>query len=205
MIEYSKNTSILLGVILILRRIKNKSFLNQLTQELLYTLIALIEFYYVSIKESQIKLKTDETDISLKISNLDINGNSKLLKNINAPSNNTLPNKEMNKELILIKEVLALLGNMVAIQIDCKIFYQKNLHIIATDIVSTFIEYPKLVKTCLGVFINLINDKTIRDNISKVGAFNKLIYSTLDYYKNNYYIIDYLLKMISNLIYNGMK
>ena len=85
-----------------------------------------------------------------------------------------------------------------------KPFLEKNFHIVMLDIKLSFHFYPKLVKNTIGALINLTTSDEIRENLSKVAAFIQSIYLILDKYQSNQAIIDYELKLIMNVLKNGI-
>lgn len=149
-----------------------------LTQELLFTFLALIDYFYVNLKETELINKANKIMDSTKI--------------------------EQKIQLLLIKELLALLGNLIANEVDVSVFYKKNLHLIILDIIISFINYPKLIKICIGALINLTNNDEIRENLANIAVFIKSLYLILETYKDNSAIISYLLKLMVNVMKNGM-
>lgn len=73
------------------------------------------------------------------------------------------------------------------------------------DIKLSFHFYPKLVKNTIGALINLTTSDEIRENLAKVAAFIQSIYLILDKYQSNQAIIDYELKLIMNVLKNGIQ
>ena len=133
-----------------------------MSQELLFTYFALFDYYYINVKKDIEIYKSQE--ISLNIL-----------------SNQT--------KFIVLKELVAILGNISKNEIHSKPFIEKNFHLILVDLTLTFIQFPKLIKNTIGALINLTNLEEIRDKLCKVAAFIESIYSLLDHYKNNKYII----------------
>ena len=175
LVKYSKNTNIVFNTVSTLRRIKNNAFYNKMSQELLFTYFALFDYYYINVKKDIEIYKSQE--ISLNIL-----------------SNQT--------KFIVLKELVAILGNISKNEIHSKPFIEKNFHLILVDLTLTFIQFPKLIKNTIGALINLTNLEEIRDKLCKVAAFIESIYSLLDHYKNNKYIIEYSLKLILNILKN---
>jgi len=118
--------------------------------------------------------------------------------------------KDVKFDLLILKELVAILGNIVKEGIDIfnlemhkKPFLDKNFHIVMLDIKLSFYFFPKLVKNTIGALINLTTSDEIRENLSKVAAFIQSIYLILDKYQSNQAIIDYELKLIMNVLKNG--
>ena len=110
---------------------------------------------------------------------------------------------ENNIKVLIMKEIIALLGNLVVNEKDSNIFIEKSLHLILIDNIISFIDYPKLIKICVGTLINLSNNEEVRDSLSKVAAFIKAIFLILENYKENSAIIEYLMKLLVNVMKNG--
>ena len=178
LVEYSINNNMVLYIVSTLRRIRDDDFYEQMSQELLYTFFALFDYYYIAAKKEVEEYK--EKKISL--SNL---------------SNQT--------QFIVLKELIAILGNIVVKnEAHLKPFVEKNYHIILVDLTLTFIMFPKLIKNTIGTLVNLTNDQTIRDNLCRVAAFIQSIYLIFDEYKNNKHIIDYELRLLMNVLKNDI-
>lgn len=166
-----------MSVISIFRRIKDKEFIYKITIELLYTFLSLLDYFYVDLKELELLAKVSTEQSRTKI--------------------------DKSLKILLIKELIALLGNLVVNDVDSPIFVEKNLHLILIDEVISFRSYPKLVKICIGTMTNLTNNSEIRENLSKVAVFIKMVYIVLEDYKDNAAIINYLLKLLLNVVRNG--
>jgi hypothetical protein len=110
---------------------------------------------------------------------------------------------ENNIKVLLMKEIIALLGNLVVNETNSNIFIEKSFHLILIDNIISFIDYPKLIKICIGTLINLSNDENIKDSLSKVAAFIKAVFLILENYKENSAIIEYLMKLLVNVMKNG--
>ena len=175
LVKYSKNTNIVFNTVSTLRRIKNNVFYNKMSQELLFTYFALFDYYYINVKKEIEIYKSQE--ISLNIL-----------------SNQT--------KFIVLKELVAILGNISKNEIHSKPFIEKNFHLILVDLILTFIQFPKLIKNTIGALINLTNLEEIREKLCKVAAFIESINSLLDHYKNNKFIVEYELKLILNILKN---
>lgn len=176
-VNYSTNNNIIFFTVATLRRIKDEEFYNTMSKELLYTFFALFDYYYITVKKEIDMLKEKKNDLSVL-------------------SNQT--------QFVVLKEIIAILGNIVKNDIHLKPFINKNLHLILIDVKLTFIIFPKLVKNTTGALINLTNNQEIRDNLCKIAAFIQSIYLVLDQYKDNQFIIDYELKLIVNVLKNDI-
>ena len=181
LVRYSKNNLIILNVISTLRRIKDNEYLDKIAEDLLYTFFALFDYFYLTAKEIISLEKEKNGEIQEKI---------KLNQNM--------------FELIILKELVAILGNIVKNESHSKPFIEKNLHLVLVDLKLTFYYYPKLIKNTIGALINLTTSNEIRENMSKVAAFIQSIYIILDHYKENQALIDYELKLIINVMKNGI-
>lgn len=170
MVDNSKRLSIILLVISVLRRVKDNQFMSKITEELLYSFLALIDFLYVDLKEKS------SNDVSLT--------------------------EETNIQLILMKEVIALIGNLIVNEGNTQLFIDKSIHLILIDNIITFINFPKLVKICIGTLINLSVESFVKESLSKVPAFIKALFLVMDTYKENSAITDYLLKLLLNAVKN---
>ena len=107
-------------------------------------------------------------------------------------------------EFLILKELVAILGNIVKDEIHSKPFIEKNLHLVLIDLKLSFYSIPKLLKNTIGSLINLTTSNEIRENVSKVAAFIQSIYIVLDKYQENQAIIDYELKLIINVMKNDL-
>lgn len=174
-VNYSTNNNIVFFTVATLRRIKDEEFYNKMSQELLYTFFALFDYYYITVKKEIDMLKEKKFDLSVL---------------------------STQTQFVVLKEIVAILGNIVKNDVHSKPFIDKNLHLVLIDVKLTFIIFPKLVKNTIGALINLTNNQEIRDNLCKIAAFIQSIYLVLDQYKDNQYIIDYELKLIVNVLKN---
>lgn len=185
MINFSKNNLIIYSLISILRRISDKEFLNQISKEFLYTFLALLDFYYVNVKEripNKFSLESDnKKEYYVEYKN----------------------KEEEELDLTILKEITALLGNLMIIEENVRIFYEKNLQLILVDNIISFINYPKIVKICVGTLINLTSREIIRDSLGNVAAYIQSLKFVMETYKTNSAITDYLLKLLVNSIKNS--
>jgi hypothetical protein len=180
LMKFSKNNFLIFNVLSTLRRIKDEEFVQKITEELLFTYFALFDYFYLTVKKEIEGEKKRSGESFFKLEN-------------------------MNRfEFIILKELVAILGNIVKEEIHSKPFIDKNLHLVLIDLKLTFIEYPKIIKNTIGALINLTTSNEIRENISKVAAFVQSIYIVLDKYKDNQAIIDYELKLIINVMKNDI-
>ena len=176
LMKYSKNNFIIFNIISTLRRIKDEEYINKIAKELLYTFFALFDYFYLTVKK-EIEKYNKEDEI------------------------NNLSNKF---EFIILKELVAVLGNIVKDEVHSKPFIEKNLHLVLIDLKLSFNSFPKLIKNTIGAMINLTTSNEIRESLSKVAAFIQSIYVVLDKYKDNQAIIDYELKLIINVMKNDI-
>jgi hypothetical protein len=183
MVNYSKNNLIIYALISILRRITDSEYIEKVSKEFLFTFLALLDFYYVSVKET----------LKIELNNIK---STKLVKN----DNNLY---SLNLDLIILKEITALLGNLMIISENVRIVFDKSLHLVLVDNIISFIKYPKIVKICVGTLINLNTHENVRNSLGSVAAFIQCICLVLETYKNNSSIIDYLLKLILNSVKNS--
>ena len=172
--KYSKNNFIIYNVISCLRRFKDEEYMNKIAEELLFTFFALFDYFYLNLKK---KMESDSNSNSIGVLN--------------------------SFELMTIKELIGLLGNIAKSEIHQKPFIEKNMHLVFIDMILSFIDYPKIIKNTLGAMINLTSNNQIRDEISKVAAFVKCIYLVLQKYKDAHLVIDYMLKLLINILKNG--
>ena len=176
-VNYSTNNNIVYFTVATLRRIKDEDFYNKMSQELLYTFFALFDYYYIAVKKEINELKDKKENISIL---------------------------STQTQFVVLKEIVAILGNIVKNEIHSKPFIDKNLHLVLIDVKLSFIMFPKLVKNTIGALINLTNSQEVRDNLCKIAAFVQSIYLVLDQYKDNQFIIDYELKLIVNILKNDI-
>lgn len=176
LVKFSKNNFIIFTTLSTLRRIRDIQYVEKIATDLLYTFFALFDFFYLSAKEI-IKNQGEGSDLE--------------------------SNADFKSQILILKELTAILGNIVKYKEHSKPFLDKSLHLVLIDLNITFIRYPKLIKNTIGALINLTTDDEIREQISKVAAFIRSVYIILEHYKDNYAIIDYLLKLIINVISNG--
>lgn len=174
LMKYSKNKFLIFNILSTLRRIKDQEYVDKITEELLFTFFALFDYFYLTTKK---EIEQDPEKI------------------------NTLSNKF---DFIILKELVAILGNIVKDEFHSKPFIDKNLHLVLIDLKLSFSAFPKLIKNTIGALINLTTSNEIRENISKVAAFIQSIYIILDRYKDNQAIVDYELKLIINVIKNDI-
>lgn len=172
LVTYSASTNIILFIISTLRRIKNDKFYEKMSQELLFTFFTLFDYYYLDSKKEFNKIKIENKNINLL----------------------TQP------KFTILKELIAILGNIIKNEEHAKPFLDKNYHVALIDIILTFINFPKLIKNTIGALVNLTNISEIRESFGKVAAFINAVYLIFDEYKENKFIIDYLLKLICNLL-----
>jgi hypothetical protein len=118
---------------------------------------------------------------------------------------NMIEKDNSNKfEVLILKELVAILGNIVKDEIHSKPFIEKNLHLVLIDLKLSQCHFPKLLKNTIGALINLTTSNEIRENMAKVAAFIQSIYIVLDKYQENQAIIDYELKLIINVMKNDI-
>lgn len=203
MVNFSKNNIIIYALISIFRRISDNEFIAKLSKELLYTFVALLDYYYVSVKEKSmsnqreilLNFKDSEKDKSKESTDLTLNNKNNIIT-INKEAKSTL------LDLTILKEITALLGNLMTIEENIKIFFEKSLHLVLIDNIISFINYPKIVKICIGVLVNLTAKEEIRDSLGNVAAFIQSLRLIFEKYKDNMAIMDYLLKLLLNSIKN---
>ena len=171
---YSTNDNIILLVISTLRRIKDEKFYEKMCLELLYTFFTLFDYYYLDSKKEFNIIKTENKNINL------------------------LP----QSKLAILKELVAILGNIIKNEEHASPFLDKNYHVVLVDLILTFIKFPKLIKNTIGALVNLTNIPEIRESFGKVAAFINAVYLIFDEYKENKFIIDYVLRLICNLLKN---
>lgn len=176
MVKFSKNYFIVFNVISCLRRIRDEEYMDKIAEELLFTFFALFDYFYLTVKK--------------EVDNKNTNNKSGLSSN--------------GFEILILKELVAILGNIVKDEYHCKPFVEKNLHLVLIDVKLSFSDYPKLIKNTIGALINLTTSNEIRESVSRVAAFIQSIYIILDKYKDNQAIIDYELKLIMNVVKNGI-
>lgn len=172
--KFSKNNFIIFNVISTLRRIKDEEYMDKIAEELLYTFFALFDYFYLSVKK---EMETSKDGTTQGLSN--------------------------NFEILIIKELIAILGNIVKDEFHSKPFIEKNLHLVLIDLKLSLFEFPKLIKNTIGALINLTTSNEIRESISRVAAFIQSIYKILDKYNDNQAMVDYELKLIINVMKNG--
>jgi hypothetical protein len=172
LMRYSKNYFIIFNTLSCLRRIKDDEYMDIITEELLYTYFALFDYFYLTIKK-ELEAQTRENF-----------------------------NRANKFEYIILKELVAILGNIVKDEIHSKPFIDKNLHLVLIDLKLCFHSFPKIIKNTIGALINLTNSDQVRENICKVAAFIQSIYIILDKYKENQAIVDYELKLLMNVVKN---
>ena len=175
LIKYSNNNFILFNVISSLRRIRDEEYLEKVTEELLYTYFALFDYFYLKTKKS-----LEDCENSCEESSISTN----------------------SFDFIILKELVAILGNIVKDEFHTKPFIDKNLHVVLIDLILSFTSFPKLIKNTIGALINLTNNEDIREEFSRAAAFINSIYLILDKYKENPSIVDYELKLIINIVKN---
>ena len=179
-VNHSKNNKIVYFTIATLRFIKDDDFYNTMSQELLYTFFALFDFYYITVKKEINTLQSEKT-----------NDNIQQLAKLSSETH-----------FVVLKEIIAILGNIIKNEIHSKTIIDKNLHLVLIDVKLTFLIFPKLIKNTTGALINLTNNKEICDNLCKIAAFIQSIYMVLHQYQDNQFIVDYELKLIINLMKN---
>ncbi len=114
-------------------------------------------------------------------------------------------NKDNNGfNFLILKELVAMLGNIVKSEINSKPFIENNLHLVLIDLKLSFYSWSKLLKNTIDALINLRTSNQIRENISKVAAFIQSIYLVLNKYQENQAIIGYKLKLIINIMKNDI-
>jgi hypothetical protein len=175
LIKYSNHNFILFNVISSLRRIRDEEYLEKITEELLYTYFALFDYFYLKTKKSLEDCENSSEKFSISTNSFDF---------------------------IILKELVAILGNIVKDEIHTKPFLEKNLHVVLIDLILSFTTFPKLIKNTIGALINLTNNEEIREEFSRAAAFLNSIYLILDKYKENPSIVDYELKLIINIVKN---
>jgi hypothetical protein len=173
--RFSKNNFIIFSVISTLRRIKDEEYMDLIAEELLFTFFALFDYFYLTVK----KVVENEKESNLA----------------------SLSNRF---EFIILKELVAILGNIVKDELHSTPFIEKNLHLVLIDLKLSFTSFPKLIKNTIGALINLTCSNEIRESISKVAAFIQSIYIVLDKYKENQALVDYELKLIINVMKNDI-
>ena len=154
---------------------------------MLYTFFALFDYFYIKTK------KIFEENLE------------KLEKAEEHKGSSYIPKEHIlvdRLEFIILKELVAILGNIVKDVRHSKPFIDKNLHLVLMDITLSFTTFPKLIKNTIGALINLTNNEGIRDEFSRSAPFIKSIYLILDKYKENPAIIDYELKLLVNVSRN---
>ena len=179
-VNHSTNNKIVYFTIATLRFIKDDDFYNTMSQELLYTFFALFDFYYITVKKEINALQSEKT-----------NDNIQQLAKLSSETH-----------FVVLKEIIAILGNIIKNEIHSKPFIDKNLHLVLIDVKLTFLIFPKLIKNTTGALINLTNNNEICDNLCKIAAFIQSIYMVLHQYQDNQFIVDYELKLIINLMKN---
>jgi hypothetical protein len=187
LIKFSNQNFILFNVLSTLRRIRDEEYLEKITEELLYTFFALFDYFYIKTKTS-FEEKLEKTEIAEKHEESSESRKEFFLDD--------------RFEFIILKELVAILGNIVKDVRHSKPFIDKNLHLVLIDITLSFTAFPKLIKNTIGALINLTNNEEIRDEISRAAPFIKSIYVILDKYKENSAIIDYELKLLVNVSKN---
>jgi hypothetical protein len=161
--------------------------MQKIIEELLFTFFALFDYFYLTLKN---KL---ESNTQSSNNTLTINTNLSNVKNLS------------NLEMTNLKEIIALLGNIIKNEIHQKPFMEKNLHIVLIDVIISFIDYPKIIKNTIGTLINLTSNEEIRNEISKISAFVKSFYLISEKYNESSMIVDYQLKLLLNILKNGKK
>lgn len=179
--KFSTNNLIIFNIISCLRRFKDEEFMQKIAEELLFTFFALFDYYYLTLKN---KL---ESDTQNQLSKIEENKTKNL----------------SNLDMTNLKEIIALLGNIIKNEIHQKPFMQKNLHLVLIDVIISFIEYPKIIKNTLGTMINLTSNSEIRNEISKISAFVKSFFLVAEKYNESALIVDYQLKLLLNMLKNG--
>ena len=187
LIKFSNQNFILFNVLSTLRRIRDDEYLEKITEELLYTFFALFDYFYI-------KTKTIFEENLEKVEKAEEHKGSSHI-----PKEHILVDR---LEFIILKELVAILGNIVKDVRHSKPFIDKNLHLVLIDITLSFTTFPKLIKNTIGALINLTNNEGIRDEFSRSAPFIKSIYLILDKYKENPAIIDYELKLLVNVSRN---
>jgi hypothetical protein len=173
LMKYSKNNFILFNIVSTLRRIKDEEYFEKITEELLFTFFALFDYFYLNTKK----------DLEIEIS-----------------KNSNLESLSNRFDFIILKELVAILGNIVKDEKHAKPIIEKNLHLVLIDLKLSFNSFPKLIKNTIGALINLTTNNDIREDVARVAAFIQSIYIILDKYKDNQAIIDYELKLIINVM-----
>src|SRR5690348_2204246 len=107
LMKFSKNNFIIFNVISTLRRIKDEEYMDKIAEELLYTFFALFDYFYLSVKKEM------ET---------------------NTRNRESVTTKSVNFEILIIKELIAILDNIVKDEFHCKPFIEKNLHLVLIDL-----------------------------------------------------------------------
>jgi hypothetical protein len=158
--------------------------MDKIVEELLFTFFALFDYFYLTLKNKI------ESNLNIQEINTYTNTNIKNLSNL---------------EMTNLKEIIALLGNIIKNEIHQKPFIEKNLHIVLIDVIISFIDYPKIIKNTIGNLINLTSNEEIRNEISKISAFVKSFYLISEKYNESSMIVDYQLKLLLNIIKNGKK
>lgn len=163
--------------------------MDKIAEELLFTFFALFDYYYLSLKN-----QLENINSTFKNSSQ----NPQIIKSLKDEFNSK------NKiELLNIKEIIGLFGNIVKNEVHQKPFVDKNIHLVFIDVLLSFIDYPKIVKNTIGTMINLTTNGHIRNDISKVAAFVNSIYLILEKYNDTPLVLDYELKLLINILKNG--
>ena len=163
--------------------------MQKIAEELLFTFFALFDFYYLTLKN---KLESEN-----KNNQNNQNNQKEILSKIHKKNLSNL-------ELTNLKEIIALLGNIIKNEIHQKPFIQKNLHLVLIDVIISFIDYPKIIKNTIGTLINLTSNNEIRNEISKISAFVKSFFLISETYNESSMIVDYQLKLLLNMLKNGI-
>lgn len=110
--------------------------------------------------------------------------------------------KHKDKEvvtLVLVKNLIGIIGNFIILQKDFMCVIEKNFHFIIMDYLISFIYKPRLVKTCVGTLVNLSTNEDICVSLNKDPLFKRMIINTMDVYKENPFLIDYILRLLINI------
>lgn len=203
MTTFSNNEILIFSIISIFRRTNDNDYSNKISKDLLFTFLTLLDYYYVSLKELD---KNELLDENKKLEGVDfdedIDYESEIKNKVKHSDRHYINNKEKIK-LAIYKELMALLANLMTIEINLEIFYEHNFHLILIDTVSSFIGFPKIVKIALGALVNSTNNLNVLESLSKVPKFLDVIELVLEEYKESSLIIDYLLKLLINVFRNS--